>query len=97
MILIANVASLESLRYYLENAGDEGDRGWLKKAYVMYPNGAAGTTGSFLGFKNYPTIEPGSTIIIPTKPEKEGINSGEIIGYASVLASIAGVIIAILR
>ena len=87
----------KSLRYYLENAGDEGERGWLKKAYVMYPNGSAGTTGSFLGFKNYPTIEPGSTIIIPTKPEKEGINSGEIIGYASILASLAGVIIAILR
>ena len=87
----------KKLKYYLKNAGNATDKGWLRKAYVVYPNGSASATGSFLGIKNYPKIKPGAKIVIPSKPEREGIDSTEVIGMAGILTSIAGVVIAILR
>lgn len=82
---------------YISSAGGYSGDSWNKNSYIVYANGKAATTKRFLFFKSYPEVLPGSEIIIPKKPERKGLNTGEIIGISSALASLAGVVIAILR
>ena len=84
-------------QYYLKNAGGTKDNGWLRKVYVVHANGSASASGSFLGIRNYPNVLPGSKIIIPEKPERKGASTGEIVGIASILTSLAGVLFAAFR
>lgn len=87
-----------SFRDYLSSAGGVSDVGRKKRIYVIAANGRAKSTRSFLFFKNYPKVEPGSEIIVPPKQERiNRLSTGEVIGIASALASLAGVVIAILR
>lgn len=86
-----------SFKDYISSAGGYSGDAWKKNAYVVYPNGKAATSKHFLFFKSYPKILPGSEIIIPKKTEKKGLSTGEIIGISSAMASLAGVVIAILR
>jgi protein involved in polysaccharide export with SLBB domain len=87
----------KGFRYYINAAGGIDAKGWKKKAYIIYPNGKADVASSFLFFKNYPRVTPGSQIIVPEKPETKKMSTGEFVSIAGVLASLAGVIIAILR
>nr|WP_315211461.1 SLBB domain-containing protein [uncultured Flavobacterium sp.] len=87
----------KGFRYYINAAGGIDAKGWKKKAYIIYPNGKADVASSFLFFKNYPKVTPGSQIIVPEKPETKKMSTGEFVSIAGVLASLAGVIIAILR
>ena len=64
-----------------------------KRAYVIYPNGLKKQVRSFLFFKKYPRIIPGSEIIVPPKPEKNNrTNVAEIVGYSTSLVSIIALI-----
>lgn len=85
------------MSYYLKNAGGGNDKSWDRKTYIIYPNGSASATRSFLGIKSYPKVSPGSTIVVPEKPERKGTSTGEIVGIASVLTSLAGVLFAVFR
>ncbi len=86
-----------SFKDYISEAGGFSAYALKKRSYVVYANGKASSTSHFLFFKSYPKIQPGSEIIIPQKREKKSSSTGEIIGIASALASLAGVVIAILR
>lgn len=87
-----------SFKDYISSAGGVSDAGRKRKIYVIAANGKAQSTRSFLFFKNYPDIEPGSEIIVPAKEERTNrLTTGEVIGISSALASLAGVVIAILR
>lgn len=86
-----------SLKDYINEAGGFSGDAWRKKAYVVYANGKAATTKHFLFFKFYPKVLPGSELVVPKKSEKKNMSTGEIIGISSALASLAGVVIAILR
>lgn len=83
--------------YYLNAVGGVDNKGWKKKAYIIYPNGKAAVAHSFLFIRSYPKVTPGSQIIVPEKPEIKKMSTGEFVSIAGVLASLAGVIIAILR
>lgn len=87
----------KGLKYYLKNAGGTSDKGWLKKVYVIHANGAASSSSSFLGVRSYPKVLPGSKIIIPEKPEKSKMTTGEIIGISSILTSLAGILLAVFK
>lgn len=89
----------QSLRYYINEAGGYGYDAWKGKIYVVYANGKVSGTSKFLFFKHSPTIKPGSEVIVPKKITKarKGTSAGEVMGMASVMASLAGVIIAILK
>ena len=89
----------ESLNYYIDKAGGYTDNAREKKVYVLYPNGDGSRIKRFLFFKRYPTITPGSEILVPKIPEKKGggMTVAEIIGLTSAVASLAGVVIAVLR
>ena len=85
----------KGVKYYINNSGGTTERGWLKKVYVVHANGSASTCGSLFGIRNYPKVLPGSKIIVPMKPEKQKTSStGEIVGISSVLASLAGILLA---
>lgn len=89
--------SSQNFKDYISSAGGYSGDAWKKNAYVVYANGKAATTRHFLFFKKFPKIHPGSEIVIPKKADKKGMSTGEIIGISSALASLAGVVIAILR
>jgi protein involved in polysaccharide export with SLBB domain len=82
---------------YISAAGGYSRDAWKKGAYIVYANGKAATIKNFLFFKEYPKVLPGSEIIVPTKVEKKGLSTSEIIGISSAIASLAGVVIAILN
>ncbi len=86
-----------NLKDYINEAGGFSGDAWRKKAYVVYANGKAATTTHFLFFKFYPKLMPGSELVVPKKPERKGASAGEIIGLSSAVASLAGVVIALLR
>jgi len=83
--------------YYINSVGGIDAKGWKKKSYIIYPNGKAATASSFLFFKSYPMVEPGSQIVVPEKPEGKKLSTAELVGIAGILTSLAGVVIAILR
>ena len=75
-------------KYYIERSGGFNSDANKKKTYVKYANGTTAVTKSFI-IKTYPNIQPGSQIIVPQKPEKKTSDSGRLLAFASVLASIA--------
>lgn len=81
------------INYYLNAVGGTDAKGWKKKAYVVYPNGKAAVTGSFLFFKLYPKVTPGAQIIIPEKPETKKMSTGEWVSIGSVMTSLALLIV----
>ena len=87
----------KNFNYYINSVGGVDSKAWKKKAYIIYPNGKAAVTGSFLFFRNYPKVMAGSQIVIPEKPETRKTSIGEIVSMASVLVGMAGVVIAVLR
>lgn len=89
----------ESLSYYINKAGGFTDNARERRVYVIYPNGSAARIKTFLFFKTNPTVTPGSEILVPQMPErkKSRLSTGEIVALASGVASLAGIVIAILR
>ncbi len=78
----------KSLRAYIWDGGGFGILAKKGKVYVVYPNGSASGTKGFLFFRNYPKVTPGSEIIVPLKPEKEGMSAQMWISIGSAMASI---------
>ena len=82
---------------YINNAGGYSADSWKKNGYVIYANGKAAATKRFLFFKFYPAVKPGCEIVIPQRPERKGLSTGELVGITSALASVALAIAAITR
>jgi protein involved in polysaccharide export with SLBB domain len=68
-----------------------------KRAYVVRANGEIKVTKRFFVFHFYPTIEPGAELIIPAKKSKPPVSTAEFIGISSGIASLAGLIIALIN
>jgi protein involved in polysaccharide export with SLBB domain len=79
--------------YYLNSVGGLDNKGWKKKAYIIYPNGKAAVASSFLFIRSFPKVTPGSQIIVPEKPEVKKMSTAEFVSIGSVLASIALLIV----
>ena len=83
----------KGFRYYIDAVGGLDSKGWKKKAYIIYPNGKASVTTSFLFFRSYPKVEPDSQIVVPEKPETKKMSAGEWVGIGSVISSLALLIV----
>jgi len=94
---IIPVEGKKSARHYINSAGGETENADLKRVYVVHQNGRIVKTKQFLFIRNYPELDGGAKVVVPQKPVKEKRNSGEIIGYSTMVTSLAGVIIAILK
>jgi protein involved in polysaccharide export with SLBB domain len=86
------------LKDYLGRAGGLTDNARKGKIYVLYPNGNAAKTSSFLFFRSFPTVTPGSEVIVPKKHEVERrrLSTGEVIGITTAITSFAGVLLSLL-
>ncbi|MGE6353862.1 SLBB domain-containing protein [Flavobacterium sp. NPDC079362] len=83
----------KGFKYYINAVGGVDSKGWKKKAYIIYPNGNASVTSSFLFFRSYPKVTPDSQIVVPEKPETKKMSTGEWVGIGSVLTSLALLIV----
>jgi len=84
----ARYVSNRNLRNYISQAGGFTEEARKTKTYVIYANGDARRTHSFLMFKFFPNIEPGAEIVVPKKPERERLSTAAWIGIASSLATL---------
>jgi protein involved in polysaccharide export with SLBB domain len=82
---------------YITAAGGYSADAIKRKAYIVYANGEAARSKKFLFFTTRPKVRPGSEIIVPKKAEGNKVSTGELIGISSSIASLAGLIIALLR
>lgn len=86
-----------SFANYITAAGGYSADAIKRKAYIVYANGEAAKSSKFLFFTFRPKVKPGSEIIVPKKAEGKKVSTGELIGISSSIASLAGLIIALLR
>ncbi len=88
-----------SAKYYIDEAGGMTGTAFRSHVYVLHANGRAATTHRYVFglIKSYPKLLPGSEIIVPKITKSTRVSSTEIIGLASALASMAGVVIAIIK
>jgi protein involved in polysaccharide export with SLBB domain len=75
--------------YYLSSVGGTDAKGWKKQAYIIYPNGKAAVSKTFLFIRSNPKVLPGSQIVIPEKPETRKMSTGEWVSIGSIITSIA--------
>ena len=75
--------------YYIGSVGGIDNKGWKRKAYIIYPNGKAAVAHSFLFIRSYPKVTPGSQIIVPEKPETRKMSTGEWVSIGSVITSLS--------
>jgi len=78
-----------SFKDYIDQSGGFLQTAKKGRSYAQYPNGKRKGTKRFLFFKFYPKVEPGTTIFVAKKPEKEGLSTAEWLAIASSLATIA--------
>jgi protein involved in polysaccharide export with SLBB domain len=81
-------------KYYINAAAGTTENALLKGAYIKYPDGLNMPVRHFLFFRNYPSVKPGSKIIVPEKsPDSRfKINFGDIGGIAAALTAIVSII-----
>ncbi|MBW3467534.1 capsule biosynthesis protein [Arthrospiribacter ruber] len=80
------------MKYYINRAGGFDNRANRKRTYIVYANGEVRRTKSFLGIRAYPSVSPGSEIIVPTKGPRVPVRPGELVGIATGLATLVLVI-----
>ncbi|MDA9362389.1 SLBB domain-containing protein [Flavobacteriaceae bacterium] len=90
---IINIDRPISANTAIESVGGFTNKSVKKEVYVEYQNGLRKVTKTFLFFKFYPRVYPGSIVVVPEKPENEQKTSvGEIVGYTTSLVSIIALI-----
>ena len=81
---------------YISQAGGFTKEADKKRSYIVYANGAVDRTRKFLFFNNYPKVKPGAEIIVPTKPERQGLSPQAWISIGTGLATLTLTIVTIL-
>jgi protein involved in polysaccharide export with SLBB domain len=76
-------------KQYISRAGGFTENSRRARAYVIYANGDVKRTRKILLVNNYPHIEPGAEIIVPTKPERDRLTPQAWIGIATSMATLA--------
>lgn len=82
----------KGMKYYINRAGGFDIRANRKRTYIVYANGEVARTKSFLGMRAYPSVRPGSEVIVPTKGPRVPIRPGELVGLATGLATLVLVV-----
>ncbi|NGP75931.1 hypothetical protein G3570_04750 [Balneolaceae bacterium YR4-1] len=81
-----------SFKEYIRAAGGASELGRPKDAYVVYANGTVDRANRFLFFRNYPKVQPGATIFVPEKEQRERLSTQERIGILSAIVSMAAIV-----
>jgi protein involved in polysaccharide export with SLBB domain len=75
-------------KQYISRAGGFTDRSRKSKSYIVYANGNVNRTKRFIFFNFYPRVAPGAEIVVPQKPEREGMTAQGWIGIGTSLATL---------
>lgn len=81
------------LKYYVDKAGGYTQNAKKSKAYVIYMNGSVARAKK----ASAKLIQPGCEIVVPSKSERDGMTTSEILSLSSTSASLATVVIALLN
>lgn len=82
----------KSLKYYVNQAGGFTDNALKKRVFVQYANGAVkGKDGA------YPEVKPGAEIVVPKRAPREKMNVQAWVGLGTGIASLAAIIVSLLR
>ncbi len=84
-------------RNYIHGAGGFTAQALKRRSYIVYANGEVKNTKKVFFFNSYPAVRPGAEIYVPTRKERKGLSTGEAVGLASGVASVALVIVTLLR
>ena len=87
----------KTFKYYVSQGGGFSEKSVRKRAYVIYANGSVRSTRKVFLFNNYPSIEPGAEVFVPKKEATRPISAGEIVGISSALASLAVIILNLVK
>ncbi|MCQ2164912.1 MAG: SLBB domain-containing protein [Bacteroidales bacterium] len=80
-----------NLHYYITQAGGYSQKAKRRGVYIVNPNGTVAKANALT------SIEPGSEIFVPSKPEKKGASLTEVMSLTTSTVSLATMIIAIIR
>ena len=86
-----------SVMNYVDAAGGFGERPWRKRISVKYQNGQLKRTKSFMFFKFYPKVRPGSIVNVPTRPPSNRVDLRELLQYSMTAVTSALTIIILSR
>jgi hypothetical protein len=86
-----------NFRRYISIAGGFAPEAKKSKSYIIYANGTIDRTRKIFFFNNFPNVEPGAEIIVPKKPERKGMSTGESVSVATGLATLAYLIVTIVN
>ncbi len=81
----------ESLNYYIKRAGGYGDNARKSRVYAVYANGAV----ELLSHRSTKAVEPGCTIVVPSKKQKNKMTTAEYAAMGTSAASIATMMVTI--
>ncbi|MCY7352076.1 MAG: SLBB domain-containing protein [Cytophagaceae bacterium] len=79
------------LRNYISRSGGFTERAIRRKVFVTYANGEVDRTRNVLFIKQFPRMEPGATISVPTRPVRDQngrLSPGERVGLYSLFGSL---------
>ncbi len=87
----------DGFKKYINGSGGFTEKAFKRYAYITYANGSTQAVRKFLFFNNYPRVRPGSEIFVTQKPPREKLNAQAWIGIGTGLASLAAIILTLLR
>jgi protein involved in polysaccharide export with SLBB domain len=85
------------MKDYINGAGGFTYNANKKGAYIQYANGSVDANRKFLFFNNYPKVKPGAEIFIPKRAPREKLGVAGVVGITSALATVAAVLISVLK
>jgi protein involved in polysaccharide export with SLBB domain len=81
-----------SFKNYISKAGGFSEDARRKKTYILYANGSVDRTRKFLFWNNYPKVEAGAEIIVPSKPDRQPMSVQAWIALSTSIATLALVV-----
>ena len=86
-----------SMKDYINGAGGFTYNANKGGAYIQYANGSVDANRKFIIFNNYPKVKPGAEIFVPKRAARIPLGIAGIVGISSALATVAAVLISVLR
>ncbi len=81
---------------YVDASGGFAKSAKKNKSYVIYPNGRSSSTKGFI-VNRYPKVIPGSQIVVPLKPEREGMGTQAWVSIAATVTSMTVTVVALFK
>ena len=81
----------ESLNYYIKRAGGYGDNARKSRVYAVYMNGSV----ELISHTSSKAVQPGCTIVVPSKKQKNKMTTAEYAAMGTSAASIATMMVTI--